>query len=909
MKNYAAGILTGTLMAINLIAPAFAQSTGNNTKPLYRATPTRINDLVHTKLDVRFDYAKQYLYGKEWVTIKPHFYPTDSLRLDAKGMDIKNISVVKAGKNVPLKYSYDEQSLAIRLDKTYTNTESYTIYIDYTAKPNELKTKGSAAINDAKGLYFINPLGTEKDKPTQIWTQGETESSSAWFPTIDRTEQKTTDEISMTVPAKYVTLSNGRLAAQKRNTDGTRTDTWKMELPHAPYLFMMAVGDFKIYKDKWRDKEVSYYLEPKYAPYAKEIFGQTPEQIEFFSKTLGVDYPWNKYSQIVVRDYVSGAMENTTATLHGAYVQLTPRELIDANYDAGRSTIAHELFHQWFGDYVTAESWSNLTVNESFADFSEILWAEHKYGPDEADAHSYTAMLSYLRDPDNKAKNLVRFNYDDKEDMFDAVTYQKGGRILNMLRNYLGKDAFYKGLNIYLKTNAFKNGEAQQLRLALEQASGRDLNWFFNQWYYGAGNPELKIGYKWDEASKTQTVYLQQVQAGQTFILPMAIDIYANGKKERHQVWMNNASDTLTFKVASKPDLVNVDGDKVLLAEKSESKKLTEYVYQYFNAPLYLDRFEAMDAAIAVQNDKEAQRVLIAALKDKYYGLRIKAIKALDMKNDDVRNAAQPILISLAQTDGNTLVRAAALNVLGALKASGNMNLFKQSLTSQSYAVQGAALNSIALIDPAQGFELAKTYEKDNRGALTAALIQIYAINGTAAQWPFVYDQFDNADIQTKVTLVRGFAGMIARVNNSAYAKQGIAQIKAMGVKYNSLATPISGLLQSLKQPLSAQNDTASIQAIDAAVKEITAKYKVDNICAMKKTLFLMLTAVAFKLSAQTPKTKADTGKKQHNLPMVIPPGNMPMRVIVPKYNAPMPVVKPDSNNKANKSNVQSKSR
>lgn len=194
------------------------------------------------------------------------------------------------------------------------------------------------------------------------------------------------------------------------------------------------------------------------------------------------------------------------------------------------------------------------------------------------------------------------------------------------------------------------------------------------------------------------------------------------------------------------------------------------------------------------------------------------------MKNDDVRNTAQPILISLAQTDANTLVRAAALNVLGALKASGNMNLFKQSLNSQSYAVQGAALNSIALIDPSQGFELAKTYEKDNRGALTAALIQIYAANGTAAQWPFVYDQFDNADIQTKVNLVRGFAGMIARVNNSAYAQQGIAQIKAMGIKYKSLATPISGLLQSLKQPLSAQNDTASVQAIDAAVKEIAAK-------------------------------------------------------------------------------------
>src|SRR6185437_1639556 len=527
--------------------------------------------------------------------------------------------------------------------------------------------------NDAKGLYFINPDGTEKDKPTQIWTQGETESSSAWFPTIDQPQQKTTDEISMTVPAKYVTLSNGLLAYQKNNGDGTRTDTWKMELPHSPYLFMMAVGDFKIYHDKWRGKPVDYYLEPKYAPYAKQIFGMTPEIMEFYSKLLGVDYPWNKYAQIVVRDYVSGAMENNTATLCGQYVQETPRELLDANYDQGRLTIAHELFHQWFGDLVTAESWSNITVNESFADFSEMLWAEHKYGKDEGDAHSYKAMQNYLRDPRNWIKNLVRFHYKYRDDVFDRVTYNKGGRILNMLRNYLGDPAFFKGLNIYLKTNAFKTGEAQQLRLALEEASGRDLNWYFNQWYYGAGHPVLNISYNWENASKTETVYLKQTQDGQTFKLPMAIDIYSAGKKERYKVWMNHNADTLIFHVAEKPDLVNVDADKVLLCVKTDNKTMDEFVFQYFHAPLYLDRLEAIDVAKSSQDNEGAQKVMIAALKDKYYGLRIKAINALNMNNDQIHNAALPVLASLAQTDKNTLVQAAAITVLGKLRASGNI--------------------------------------------------------------------------------------------------------------------------------------------------------------------------------------------------------------------------------------------
>ncbi len=806
---------------------AFAQTTQAAADPalnIYRATPAKVNDLVHTKMDVSFDYKKRYLYGKEWITLKPHFYPTDTLRLDAKGMDIKNVAIIRNGKNVPLKYKYqDSLTLAINLDKVYHNDESYIIYIGYTAKPNELHVKGSAAINDAKGLYFINPDSAIKGKPVQIWTQGESESSSAWFPTIDKPDQKTTEEISMIVPAKYVTLSNGRLASQKNNGNGTRTDTWKMDLPHSPYLFMMAVGDFKVYHDKWNNTPVDYYLEPKYAPYARDIFGFTPEVIDFYSKTLGINYPWNKYAQIVVRDYVSGAMENTTATLHGEYVQATKRELLDTYYDEGRSTIVHELFHQWFGDYVTCESWSNLTVNESFADFSETLWAEHKYGRDAGDAHINNDRINYMRTPGAPLKDLVRFHYSDKEDMFDVVTYQKGGSILYMLRNYLGNEAFYKGLNIYLKNNAFKNGEAQQLRLALEEASGLDLNWFFNQWYYGSGHPLLQIDYKWDAAAKTQTVYLQQTQPDKTFILPMAIDIYAGGKASRHKVWMRGQTDTLTFHSDTKPDLVNVDGDKALLAQKTDNKPLADYVFQYFNAPLYVDRLEAIDAAAAQQTDKEARRVLIAALKDKYYGLRLKAMEALKMDNDDVRNAALPVLTSLAQTDDNTLVRAGALNSLAKLKASGNLNLFKQALANPSYAVEAAGLNGIAALNPAEAFANAKALEKDNAGALTSAIISIYTAAGSDAEWPFVAAKFGDLGVQDKIDNLRGYAAMVARVQNPQYAQQGIAQLKDLGIRYKAYgAQPyIAQMLTSIKSQRTAMNDAASAQAADRAVSEL----------------------------------------------------------------------------------------
>ncbi len=792
---------------------------------LYRETPAKINDLIHTKLDVRFDYKKHYLYGKEWVTIKPHAYPTDSLRLDSKGMDIKTLSIIKDGKQLPLKFTYDSLTLAITLDKKYKSTESYTIYINYTSKPDLLKTKGSAAINDAKGLYFINSDGADKSKPIQIWTQGESENSSAWFPTIDKPNQKTTDEISMTVPAQYVTLSNGRLASQKLNGDGTRTDTWKMELPHAPYLFMMAVGDFKIYKDTWHNKEVSYYLEPKYAPYAKQIFGFTPEVMEFYSNILGVEYPWNKYAQIVVRDYVSGAMENTSATLHGEQVQATARELIDGNPES-EVDIVHELFHQWFGDYVTTESWSNLTMNESFADFSETLWAEHKHGKDAGDEHNHEAMQAYFMSPDAWSKPLVRFHYNDKEDVLDVVTYQKGGRILNMLRNYLGSDVFFKGLHLYLTQNAFKTGEAQQLRLALEEVSGLDLNWFFNQWYYGAGHPELTIKYNWNESSKIESVYLKQTQIRDAFILPMAIDIYADGKKERHQIWMRQMEDTLTFHLSAKPELVNVDADKVLLARKTDHKTLDQVAFQYFNAPLYMDRYEAIDSAASQPDKPIAQKILIAALKDKYSGLRIKTITELDLKSP-IRKAAIPVLIDLAKNDPSTLVRASAINAIARLKNAGYLSLFKEAIGSQSYAIQAAAFNGIATLNPDEALKVARNLEKDNNGKLTEAIVNLYITHGTAADFPFVANAFKNSSAQQKFNMLDGYVKMLGSVNDTKTVEETIAGLKEFAIRYKTYNVDpyIIKMLESVKDQkteLSKTADDAQKEQLGKQIHSIT---------------------------------------------------------------------------------------
>jgi aminopeptidase N len=762
-----------SLFTITFSNAQTAKPKDDGWKTQYRAFVTKVNDLVHTKLDAKFDYDKSYLNGKVWITLKPHFYPTDSLKLDAKGMQVNQVAIVKNGKTIALKYNYEHNELNINLDRTYKRDEKYTIYIDYVAKPNELKVEGSAAITDAKGLYFINPKGEEKNKPTQIWTQGETEATSVWVPTIDKPNQKTTQEIYMTVPAKYVTLSNGKLMSQVKNANGTRTDYWKMDLPHTPYLFFMGVGDFAVVKDTYKGKEVNYYVEKEFEKVARKIFGNTPEMMKYFSeKVTGVEYPWIKYSQMVGRDYVSGAMENTTATLHQESAQQDARELMDGNSWEG--TIAHELFHQWFGDYVTCESWSNLTVNESFANYSQVLWDEYKYGKDAGDAENYKDMQGYLQSG-SASKDLVRYHYKDKEDMFDAVSYNKGGRILHMLRNYVGDDAFFKSLNKYLNDNKFGTGNAHKLKLAFEDVTGKDLNWYWNQWYFGNGHPQLDISYNYSEDSKIVSVYLKQTQSGdKVFKLPIAIDVYNGDKKTRYDVWMTNKTDTFSFAATEKPNLVNVDGDKVLLCTKKDGKTLEEYIHQYKYAGKYLDRREAIEFAAKKTKDPIAVAFLKEALNDKYAPLRSRAIQAL--ANVELDESTIALVEKIAATDLNRPTRAEAIDILAGLKNEKYKALFSKGTADSSYSVAGASLEALAEIDATAALAIANKLSKEKaKSRLSTAISSVLVKHGDESAYDFIAASFEKMPLsQEKFQALQSFADILAKVTDEVKFKKGI---------------------------------------------------------------------------------------------------------------------------------------
>ncbi|MBC6697059.1 M1 family metallopeptidase [Hymenobacter sp. BT190] len=713
-----------------LVVPSWLPST-NPVQP----AATILHDLLDTKLDVRFDWGKQWLLGTATLTVRPHFYPQSQLVLDAKGFDVKSVRLMNGGKEKNLTYSYDKKKLTISLDRAYSRTEQCQVRIQYVAKPNELEVGGSAAITQDKGLYFINPLGTDKTKPRQLWTQGETEGSSCWFPTIDRPNQRMTQEISLTVEAGLKTLSNGLLVASRKNNDGTRTDTWKQSLAHAPYLAMLAVGDFAVVSDTWRGKSVEYYVDPKFSTTARKIFGNTPQMLDYFSKKLGVDFPWEKYSQVAVHDFVSGAMENTTAvTFEQSLVQFTPRELADVGYDA-ESTVAHELFHHWFGNYVTTESWANLPLNESFADYSELLWAEHKYGADAAGLVQQEKLGRYLEEAQSKREPLIRYRYAKQEDMFDRHSYDKGGRVLHMLRNYVGDEAFFASLNRYLTQNRFATSEIAKLRIAFEETTGEDLMWFFDQWFMQRGHPELKVTHSFANGQVSMRVQqLQDSTFTPIYRLPVTITVWANNQPTDHRITVTKADQTFRLPSSQRPSLVKFDGQGQLLAEIEEERTQEELLYQYAHAKNYLQRYEAVAQLRSKSAELPVSTLLRNALNDPFWAVRQAAVQALRRYKGPEGNAVRQDLQQVVLKDKNSQVRATALNTLASFTNENYSDAFLTALNDSSYRVVSAGIQALAKTPTPNSQEKIAAMQESSNAEVLTSIATYYSLNGSSVE-------------------------------------------------------------------------------------------------------------------------------------------------------------------------------
>jgi len=659
----------------------------------YQGSRERKFDLIHTSLDLQFDYDSGFVVGQAILLLKPYFYDQEVLELDAKDYDIHEIWLQEGADRRPLASRYNQRVLSIYLPRHYTALDTLEVGVRYKAKPNENSGMGSSAITDNKGLYFINPHKVA-GKPVQIWTQGETEHNSKWFPTIDSPNERATHDFKLTVEDRYITISNGKMESQKHNGDGTRTDHWRMDQPHAPYLAAIVVGEFAAIQDSLGVLPLRYLVEKQYEQGAKEVFKNTPEMIAFFSDLLGVDFPWPKYDQVVVRDFVSGAMENTTVSIFMEELNLDEREAIDSEWDY---IIAHELFHQWFGNYVTLESWSNLPLNEAFADYSEYLWTEHKEGKDNADMQHIVALEGYLAEAQEKQEDLIRFYYEDMEDMFDRHSYAKGGRVLHMLRKYLGDEAFFASLNFYLEKHAYSSVEIHDLRLAFEKVTGKDLNWFFNQWFLASGHPVLDIEFDHSQPENVLLTVKQKQDFNTTplYQIPFKVSWYKGKERRETSFVLNQAVQQFALENGEATDLVLFDESKEILSESQTRFGREHFERQSLLSKAGIARYEALDSlSNNYPFDGDMALLFFEALDDSFSSVRELVLAKIRTNLDSLILPAEveDRILAIAEEDPDNKVRSGAIELLNRVGPDKFAPLFYRLVNDSSYYVAGAAL-------------------------------------------------------------------------------------------------------------------------------------------------------------------------------------------------------------------------
>lgn len=530
--------------------------------PEYSLAKPLIWKQEHTKAKLFFNVSKQQITAQVELTFTPHL-ASKLLQFNAVGFDFKSAPKIIAStdstlKIIDIEYS-DSLQVKLALSKSCAINDTLTIAFEYTATPATLYKRGLIQKKNEQGLYFINPE-QNLNSPTQIWSQGEPESNSCWIPCIDAPNQKISQEFYLTIDTPYSALSNGRLVYMLLNNDGTRTYYWKQNKKHAPYLTMIAIGKYAIIEDEGpNDLPLYYYVEPEYAKYAKMTFGKTPEMIRFFEKEFGVKFPWDKYAQVCVREFVSGAMENTSATTIMNQIQQDSFSYNDYNYE---DYIVHELAHQWFGDLVTSESWANITLNEAFATYAEFLWIEKKYGPIEAFEKLTNYRNAYFSEANLYVQPLINYQHYKPSAMFNRHSYQKGALFLHALRNHIGDDYFFSGIKEYLTTNAYKSTDIDHLRHAFEMASGQDLSFFFDQYAKQASHPQLQLSWQYIDSLNQVEIHIKQNQVDAGYdVFAFNLNLELGIEKENSVLinqYINQSETTFTYPLNKKPNYVSI---------------------------------------------------------------------------------------------------------------------------------------------------------------------------------------------------------------------------------------------------------------------------------------------------------------------------------------------------------------
>jgi aminopeptidase N len=740
------------LSLLLLVFAAFteAQQIDKKALPPVHYVRSRDFDMRHIALNLKFDWEKEQAFGTATITLAPLVQDLKTIKLDAGSMIINSVKLSGGGKDLQFQYDEKESLLSVNLDREYNLGEALTFVVDYRTKGGVIEnTLGFGA---GGGLKFIKPTADNPNRRRQIWSQGESDYNRFWFPSYDSPNDFATSEMTATVEKPMFVVSNGKLLDRKTNKDGTETFHWKMDVPHANYLTSIVVGEYAEVKGTYDKIPVSTYIFPNELKEGAVSVKNLPAMVKFFSEKTGVKYAYPKYAQTAAEGF-GGGMENISATTMTPSMIHDERELIDGDSESLQS---HELAHQWFGDYVTCREWSEVWLNESFATYMQALWDENSKGHDYfLYADVLSNQQSYLNtwNQGNRRPVVTKY-YTNADALFDTYAYPRGGAVLHMLRKHLGDELFFKSLNHYLTMNANSPVQTEQLRIAIEEATGQSMDWFFDEWLYKMGHPIFEVTQKYDEAAKKLTLNVKQTQKidltnnyPQVEFFQTYVDIEIDGNVQK--VWIKpQAENVFTFDSATNPKLVNFDYEGTLIKELKFEKSNEDLIYQFQNDKDVLGRVWAMNQLSArwkAKNTADAEKAkILAALNqavtmDAFTSIRRDALQivAAPQGNPNAANASAAKFdaatinaLTIAVRDKNSNVRAAALSALGFLKDAKYADTFQAALSDQSYAVIDAASIALARTKDARSYDalvkLVETESWKNR-------IRLAGLNGLSA--------------------------------------------------------------------------------------------------------------------------------------------------------------------------------
>ena len=650
-------------------------------KKALQSERSRSYDALHYRIAITLNLEAQSFAGETTVTLTSLRDSLETVVLDAESFTVTKV-VTEWGE--PLEFSQSEKELSVRMRRPLMRGETRSFTCTYRgAEPTQ-------------GLRFVAETA---DNPALVFSDSWPNRVHHWFPCFDYPNDKVTNEIVATVSATLKVGANGRLVSVAEDkAAGTVTYHWSQDLPHSTYLIFLAAAPYVVVTDAFGTLPVNYWVYPKDAAKAVPTYGKTPEMIEFFNRTFGYDYPWQKYDQISVPS--GGGAESTSATA------MTHRIMVDEQNEPEFSAIgivSHELAHQWWGNLITLRSWAHAWLNESFTTYSDYLYFRHDRGDDEGALNLQGKLNAYLREAKTRyVRPIVTDRYDQPGDMFDSHTYPKGALVLHMLRQQLGDAAFFDTLKHFLHRYAFEPVDTGDFIRSVKTVTGQNLDWFFDQWLFKPGHPVFDVRSEWDPARKVVVLTVAQVQdfarGIPVFRVPLSVAIVNADGRSTSQVWIREREETFEFPSETRPLLVRFDPDNVLLKEVSFPKQRDDLFYQLSHDDVIGRMNAAAELAMLTDDPIAAGALAASAQGDPFWAVRRGAVDALARAG----GATSAAIIRKAALDAHPSVRASALVALGDRKDRSLLEFFKERFAEDpSDAVRAESLRAIGKIGDA----------------------------------------------------------------------------------------------------------------------------------------------------------------------------------------------------------------